>query len=308
MAATVLYVHGNGNKVRKDRLKADWDRALFGRDMGEKSVMAYWASLRYPEPLPDGEFDEIDQRPAAVEEDLRPGQESVGVSTVDPVELQAEARAEALVEVAGAEGAAPEQTGLDPWLEQMAFQADAIVEGEEAEAWLPGTEALPLPRSVRVTIFKALVKRTFADVYAYFFGGFAEPMRDVLRKAIAEIDGPLIVLSHSLGTIIAYDVLRDEALRGREVPLFVTAGSPLAVQEVQDLVVNPLLVPAQVGAWRNVADARDLVALDSTIRPEYDPASRCSDFLVVNDSNNHHGIREYLATAPLRDAVLPFFA
>ena len=30
--------------------------------------------------------------------------------------------------------------------------------------------------------------------------------------------------------------------------------------------------------------------------------------MVVNDSDNHHGIREYLATAPLRDAVLPFFA
>ena len=81
--ATVLYVHGNGNKVRKDRLKLDWDRALFGRDMGDKSVMAYWASLRYPEPLPDGEFDEIDQHPAGAE---GPGEESVGGSTVDPVE------------------------------------------------------------------------------------------------------------------------------------------------------------------------------------------------------------------------------
>jgi hypothetical protein len=34
-----------------------------------------------------------------------------------------------------------------------------------------------------------------------------------------------------------------------------------------------------------VADGRDLVALDRTIRPEYDPEERCSDFLVVNDSS-----------------------
>jgi hypothetical protein len=62
-----------------------------------------------------------------------------------------------------------------------------------------------------------------------------------------------------------------------------------------------------VTAWRNVADARDLVALDSTIRPEYDPAARCADFLVTNDSNSHHGIREYLGTPAIRDAVAPFF-
>jgi len=304
--ATVVYVHGNGNKVRAELLKAQWDQALFGRDMGAKSVMAYWASLRYPQPLPDTEFDEIDQQPAAVEEDLVPGEESVASSEVHPLELQAEARTEAHREMGGEEGVDEEPAELDPWLQDMAFHADALVEGENASALAPGVEALPLPRSVRVAIFRALVKVTFKDVYAYFFGGFADAMRDVLRKAIAQTDGPLIVVSHSLGTIIAYDVLREETLRGREVPLFVTVGSPLAVQEVQDLVVRPLLVPSGVAAWRNVADARDLVALDSTIRPEYDPERLCADFLVVNGSNNHHGIREYLSTAPIRDAVTPF--
>jgi hypothetical protein len=308
MVATVVYVHGNGNKVREGLLKAEWDRALFGRDMGPTSVMAYWASLRYPQPLPDSEFDEIDQRPAASEDDLGPGMEGVAPVGVDPVELQAETRLEAQLDVGGDEGTNGGQaTDLDPWLQQLAFQADALVEGAEVEALSPGVEALPLPRSVRVAIFRALVKVTFKDVYAYFFGGFAEPMRKVLRQAIDGVDGPLIVVGHSLGTIIAYDVLREESMRGREIPLLVTAGSPLAVQEVQDLVVSPLQVPAGVAAWRNVADARDLVALDSTIRPEYVPESRCSDLLVVNDSASHHGIREYLSTAAIRDAVTPFF-
>jgi hypothetical protein len=63
-----------------------------------------------------------------------------------------------------------------------------------------------------------------------------------------------------------------------------------------------------VAAWRNVADGRDLVALDRTIRPEYDPANRCTDFLVVNDSANHHGIREYLASRPIQESVRPLFA
>ncbi len=310
MAATAIYVHGNGNKARADRLKAVWDQALFDRDMGDRSVMAYWASVRYPQPLPDTEFDEIEQMPAGLGDELAPGEEGVAPSGVDPVELQQEAREEALLEAGGVESTegVAGSAELDSWLQQMAYQADAIVEGEEAVELEPGEEVVPLPRAVRVAIFRALVKVTFKDVYAYFFGGDGDAIRTVLRKAIAETSGDLVVVSHSLGTIVAYDVLREAALNGRNIPLFVTAGSPLAVQEVQDLVTTPLLVPAGVSAWRNVADARDLVALDSTIRPEYDPASRCSDFLVTNDSENHHGIREYLRSAPIRDAVAPFFS
>lgn len=309
MATRVIYVHGNGNKVRAERLKAEWDQALFGRDMAERSVMAYWASVRYPQPLPDTEFDEIEQVPVGAGEELAPGEEGVAPSGVNPVELQQEARGEALLEVGEAETLedVDASTELDPWLQQLAYQADAIVEGEETADLAPGEEALPLPRAARVAIFRALVKVTFKDVYAYFFGDSGEAMRTVLRKAIADTTGELIVVSHSLGTIIAYDVLREAALNGREIPLFITAGSPLAVQEVQDLVTTPLLVPTGVAAWRNVADARDLVALDSTIRPEYDPASRCRDFLVTNDSNNHHGIREYLSSPSIRDAVASFF-
>ena len=51
--ATIVYVHGNGNKVRKELLKSLWDKALFGTDLGAASRMAYWAPLRYPAPLPD---------------------------------------------------------------------------------------------------------------------------------------------------------------------------------------------------------------------------------------------------------------
>lgn len=56
----VVYVHGNANKVRADLLERQWDRALFGRDVGEASRMAYWA----PGPLPDPEIDEMERLPA----------------------------------------------------------------------------------------------------------------------------------------------------------------------------------------------------------------------------------------------------
>jgi hypothetical protein len=294
MAPTVVYVHGAGNKPAPDALKRIWDEALFGEPAGDRSRMAYWADLRYPAPLPEPETDELPEAPDGEEDDeLRP-EELV-------VEAVMQAHAETLLETpVSAGGGTAEDTvpgaALDSWVRDMAYTADALVRGQpEIQAAVP-----PLPRPVRVAIFRTLVKRTFVDVYAYFFGGSGDGMRERLREVLDAVSGPVVVVGHSLGTIIAYDVLRE---RSRDVPLLVTAGSPLAVQEIQDLVTNPLHVPDGVTAWRNVCDARDLVALDKTIRPEYTPADRIRDFLVVNDSGNHHDITNYLQTAPVHDAV-----
>jgi hypothetical protein len=266
----VVYVHGNGNKVREELLKRQWDLALLGRDAGSDSRMAYWAPLLHPEPLADPEFDEAEQ-------------------------LAPEAPVEAVA------AAAPPE--LEGYVRQMAYRAEAVVYGEELEG-AAGAEALPLPPAVRKRLFEQLVKVTFEDVHAYFFRDFAERMRAVVRAAIAGIDEPFVVVAHSLGTIIAYDVLREEAGRGLEIPLFVTVGSPLAVQEIQDLVVRPLEVPAGVRAWLNASDFRDVVALDHDIRPEYEPPDRCTDVMVTNASASHHGIREYLAAPAVREPIL----
>jgi hypothetical protein len=301
MTPTVVYVHGSGNKPAADTLKRIWDEALFGAPAGDRSRMAYWADLRYPAPLPDQETDEL-----AMASD---GEEGVADGELHPEELVVEAvmqaHAETLLEVpVPAGGGAAEESipgaALDSWVRDMAYTADALVRGESGIT----EKALPLPKAARVAIFRTLVKRTFVDVYAYFFGGSGDAMRERMRDALDAVHGPVVVVAHSLGTIIAYDVLRE---RARDVPLLVTAGSPLAVQEIEDLVTTPLRVPDGVTAWRNVADARDLVALDKTIRPEYPPADRIRDFLVVNDSDNHHDIGSYLRTAPVHDAVAALF-
>ncbi len=307
MRPTVVYVHGNGNKPAREPLKSSWDEALFGASAGRRSRMAYWADLRYPASLPDAEADGLD----AAESD----EESVRPAGLDPAELVAETLAETHSEgvvgssapgsgASGPAGQGVPGAGLDPWLREMAYVADALAEGEEPPA---DAEVLWLPRAARVAVFRALVKRTFADVYAYFFGGSGDAIRDRLRSTLAEVDGPVVVIGHSLGSIIAYDVLRESG-PDREIPLLVTVGSPLGITEIQDLVTRPLQVPDGVARWRNIADGRDLVALDRTIRPEYAPSAHTADFLVVNDSANHHGIREYLSSGPVRDAVAALVA
>ena len=48
---TVVYVHGIGNKPVASILKCQWDNALFGAAMGDRTRLAYWVNRnRYPEP------------------------------------------------------------------------------------------------------------------------------------------------------------------------------------------------------------------------------------------------------------------
>ncbi|MEU9489168.1 hypothetical protein AB0D83_36955 [Streptomyces decoyicus] len=307
MRPRIVYVHGNGNKVRSELLKSQWDTALFGRDMAEASRMAYWAPVRYPEPLPDFRTDPLNGLPELIEElparpDLagaEPPEEFVA-RTLDEARLEAgdtglEARAGA------------DEGALADWLRDMTYLADTLAlsgEQDEPGAELP-LEALPLPRQGRTAVFRLLVKHAFKDVHAYFFGGAGPAMRAVVKEQLDGLDGgPLVVVGHSLGTIIAYEVLMEQA---REVELLVTVGSPLAIAEVQDHLARPPAVPAGVAAWRNASDLRDLVALDHTLRPEYAPEERVTDLLVTNDSSNHHGISEYLAQLEVRAPVQRIF-
>jgi len=89
---------------------------------------------------------------------------------------------------------------------------------------------LPLPRAGRTLVLRLLVKCVFQDVYAHFFGGLRSAIQDITRETLAAFDGPVIVVGHSLGSVISYDVLRQDA---RVVPLFLTLGSPLELTEIQ---------------------------------------------------------------------------
>jgi hypothetical protein len=275
---TVVYIHGIGDKPAAEDVKQEWDLALFGNPMGTQTRMAYWAHLRVPDA---GEFEAL---PAAAE-----SPEQFIEATLSEIALQTGVL-ESL-----------QTSPLAPWLRDMTYAADAVADGESlAESQF---EVLPLPAPLRKAAFRALVKVALKDVHAYFFGGRGPAIRAALQQVLDDISGPVIVIGHSLGSVVAYDVLSNPVNQDRTVPLFITLGSPLAVTEIQDLVVTPLKVPDPVAAWRNCCDARDVVALDKTIRGEYDPAAMCTDVLVVNDTDNHHGIGPYLRAAAVRDAV-----
>ena len=134
------------------------------------------------------------------------------------------------------------------------------------------------------------------DVYQYLKNpGIRDVIDDGVRQAI-QPDVETVVVGHSLGSVVAFNLLAREgkALRWN-VPLFVTVGSPLAVQEIFKSL-RPVRHPACVTKWYNAMDERDVVALYPLNKKFFgvDPAIE-NKTDVRNFTANRHRIAGYLA-------------
>jgi hypothetical protein len=119
---------------------------------------------------------------------------------------------------------------------------------------------------------------------------------------VAEMDDePLIVVAHSLGTVIALEALAD--FTERSVDLLMTIGSPLSTETVACRMIQKARNwPKVVRKWVNIADPDDLVALHHSIDrrnflrncSDRDPAAVWNIVDVKNHMDNHHGIVGYL--------------
>ncbi|MFE7383281.1 hypothetical protein ACFU9F_23270 [Streptomyces zhihengii] len=87
--------------------------------------------------------------------------------------------------------------------------------------------------------------------------GLGEAVRARLLDAM-DPGRPTVVVSHSLGTVVAYEALHAHP---GPVPLWVTLGSPLALGGVvlDRLVPRPPHCPPHVGSWLNFWDRDDVV-------------------------------------------------
>ena len=140
------------------------------------------------------------------------------------------------------------------------------------------------------------------DVYQYL-------KNDVIRNAIdTGVSSALtkgvetVVVAHSLGTVVAYNLLRQRGItEGWNVRLFVTVGSPLAINEIRSTLkrlASPMRCPECAAGWFNAMDERDVVALyplntDNLPLDPTDPAI-VNKRDVRNKTRNRHGIAGYL--------------
>jgi hypothetical protein len=133
------------------------------------------------------------------------------------------------------------------------------------------------------------------DVYQYLTNpGIKKVIETGVRQAITP-RVPCVVVSHSLGTVVSYNLLRGQGEKlGWDVPLFVTLGSPLGVTAIKE-TMRPLRAATCVGQWFNAMDKRDVVALYPLNEKNFniDPAIQ-NKVDVDNHTENRHGIAGYL--------------
>lgn len=150
--------------------------------------------------------------------------------------------------------------------------------------------------SRRTGLDDVVIARVFADVAAYL--GRQSVRRTVLDTVMETwpADRPVVLVSHSLGTVVAMDLIHQLG-PAAQVPLLVTAGSPLAMDSVYSrLLAGGVHRPAGVGSWLNVWCSPDAVAIGCPMQPVWGPTvgSMLSDVVTDNPPERAHDIAEYL--------------
>jgi hypothetical protein len=307
----VTFVHGIGNKPERDELLEQWRVALLDDDgvdldaIGVSSSMVYWADLLYERPAPTSA-----------------GHEGTGLELEQGVDAE-DADLSWLQDVPE-----PEREFVERLGRQVGFETVTATQ-EQADPIRPASalEAVPLPAWLKRRLMRVFLR----DVHHYLYDAPFSPRagetyrirRDVRQRALealsegADRPGPHVVVAHSLGTVIAYDVLTAVAATP-DVAALLTIGSPLGLAEVRERLAPPWTArdgwPSQRlgdGPWTNVYDLLDPVCggLDRLIGNDFQRAGQVllADVRVRNSGSWRHGITKYLGQPRLRDALRQVF-
>jgi len=287
---TVIYCHGISNMPPEKLLRAEWDRALFGADQGERTRMAYWVDrARYPEPA--------GLAARAIGDDRAPLQASAAAQLTASIQASDNpAASQALVEALGPR-----------------LQAAAIKAARKGQ-----TLGGPAARSVEAQglwspVTDLFTKAFLADVNDFLFNqGKRQRMVQSVKDRMTTGGGPFVVIGHSQGSMVTYQALMELGST-LEVDLYVTIGSPLGLPQVIDVLHqwhgNQLPIPPAVKRWVNIAQDGDIVCLDQALADTYRSSGK-PPLLdervkgVVWPPSKAHSASRYLSRAFTQETVL----
>jgi hypothetical protein len=299
MAKVIVGIHGLGNKPRKDLLQNWWKESMLEglRNIGEdidvpKFELVYWSDILHEESLDETLKDE--KHPLYLKETY------IQSSKKKAEELH------------------PIRRKILDWFDQA---ADKIFLNNDM--------------SVNYSyITNKLIHNYFKDLEAYYengkvtINGQTYHARDQIRNRLINIlkkyeKDDIFLISHSMGTIIAFDVLTFH-LPQLKVQTFSTMGSPLGIPFVRSkiaqekkLVLNDdvkLKTPRGVKRWYNFSDLEDDVAISYSLKDDFNENKsgvKAIDFIVHNDyemdnEENHHKSFGYLRTPEFSNVLLEF--
>lgn len=144
---------------------------------------------------------------------------------------------------------------------------------------------------------ETVIANNFRDVAVYL----RKARKDVLEIVLSSLpppDEPIVLVSFSLGTVVACDLLYDPDVRRRTL-LWVTAGSPLGLGAVQRNLRSQGAHNPKV-PWLNVFDTRDFVALGCPLLSAW--KQPLTD-LAVDNGDAPHSIERYLGHPQVASAI-----
>ena len=256
----IIFVHGRNFKPEKEILTENWKAALYkgiARDYGEerlaeikniKTSMAYYgdvsnAFLRRRRKDYDESKDVADRKQALEKLSNRPKEDFYNKETYEDL---------------------PGKTRMKEFFADM-FSTPLHLVG----------------------VAENIIAKVAPDMEDYWdpdeeFGSDARwPLTEILRKALEE-DEEVLLISHSLGSLISFDVLwkfcyyREYrgSLEGKKVNTLVTLGSPLGNPTVKKNLKGASAeykrrYPDNIKRWINFAAEDDYICHDQTVADDY---------------------------------------
>jgi pimeloyl-ACP methyl ester carboxylesterase len=321
----VIFIHGLAKKPAPDVLERLWVDALnrddpkpevFGYDNPGLGIhtaatirSVYWADVFYGEDY---------------ETDLSGYERRIESDALEAAE------GETLEELAGVALPQPKTPQERAFIEGLSarYQLESALDDRYLAPAAPGgrleqyqLERFPLPLGVK----KGIIRRFASEAYYYLFDQpFTTPAKETLKvrsvlrarlngaiKALKADHDRVVVASHSMGTIIAYDCLKNCA-ECEPIDGLITLGSPLGVDEIQDNLIpgrdraNAFPGEKLKGPWINVFDPLDPVAaLDPRLANDYrrGGAAVVRDIEEPNWGKWRHTISKYLKGPQMRKGL-----
>jgi hypothetical protein len=307
LVAHVTFIHGISNQPEPATLLEHWRIALLDDDgidlaaLGVSLSMVYWADVLYPRSVAAGA-----------------AQESNGLELEQGIDREA-------THLTWLLAAPPEQqTFVRRLAHDVGLENLDPCPGDQLDRIDPDSplEAVPLPAPLKRRLMRVFLR----NVHHYLFNATFSPRQgetyqvrdEVLSRTVnvlregANNPGPHIILCHSLGAVIGYDVLTN-AIQIPAVDALIMVGSPLGLSEVQAGLTPPWTAAdgwpdARLGDryWANVYDRLDPVCgFDPRIANDYRwrGAERVNDIEVFNSGSWRHSIAKYLGQPALRTAL-----
>lgn len=292
MAKVIIGIHGLCNKVEKNKLEEWWRRSIEeGLDINlDKShskfkfKMVYWADLLYEKPLEESIKDKKNK--LYLNEPYIP-QEKNFIPEQSPVRKKI-------------------LNYIQPKLDKILLNDD-------------------LSSNYSLLTYK-IVEKKFGDLAIYYSN---KEKRNAVRERLAyelreHKKDNILLLTHSMGTIISYEVLTFLCPEIK-IDTLITIGSPLGFplirariateMEIKNKIDMNLKTPENISkSWFNLADINDNVSMGYKLSNNYLANSNnvsVIDYQVHNDyiangERNYHKSFGYLRTPELTNIVYQF--